>query len=388
MTSQTIILEHLSAIYQRAMQTQEPKVFFQCLIEYVELFGKHQVLTDVVAEIILECEKQGIHLQELEDLTLQELRGVYKQIKEFVAENHIVDAEIIKELDHFRAIEEGKSRSTTHGVHLRSWSLNDMLHILVKSHLPLALSLVTQFCRIIAVGLPKARLVTDTDLSKTYNEWKNTCAQYERVKLTKVWYSWDQIAFLYNIYTEYEPLLTSYAHEDQFLNMMSLAMKFKEINRMINNGGTTKPRDFDKMEEYRQYMERVHLHTKESLLNLPVISEQVPAVTTQNTKWHYDRDLGKLLINKCELLFKPATFTKDILNAVLCNEDSMKKTWAYDELYESIEGCEVEKFGKTEINKCYEACKGIVQRIANRSGVVQFLIFSKSSLKVNPKYLP
>ena len=163
-------------------------------------------------------------------------------------------------------------------------------------------------------------------------------------------------------------------------------MRFKKIDQLVNNDAIPKPQDLVKMEEYRQHMERVHFYTKECLSMIPVEVEQVPSVMTNKVKWDYAVALGKLTINECQLLFKPSV-TKDVLAIVLHDDDSASKEWFYDTLNELIEGHEVESFGKVEADRFYGICKRIVQRIATNSGVVHFLIFNKSSVKVNPLYL-
>jgi hypothetical protein len=386
-TPQQLALERLESLYQRAMKASAPQVFFRSLIEYVELFDSSKILTAVALTIIEEGKVQTASLNELESTTLQEMRDVYKQFKDFIEQNNITDAEITFELDEFSAAEDGRLRSSMHATRLRYQRLSDVVYILVRKHFSLSKSFVVQFADIVEGKMPEDHRITNIELSQTYNRWNNSYAQYERIKLTKVWYSWDQMAFFYNIYNDYEPLLHSFVSKSTFLDAISLAMRFKKIDQLVNNSAIPKPQDLAKMEEYRQYMERVHFYTKECLSNMPVVVEQVPAEMIKKVKWDYDVALGKLTINECQLPFKPSV-TRDVLAIVLLGNDSVRKEWFYDELNELIEGHEVENFGEEEKDRFYGICKRIVQRIATNSGVVQFLVFNKSSVKVNPIYLP
>lgn len=382
-----VVLERLEGIYQRATKASVPQVFFKALIEYVELFDSNKILTAVALTIIEEGKIQTASLNELENTTLREIRDVYQQFKHFIEEHNITDAEIAFELDEFRAAEDGKLRSSIHPTRLKHQRLSDVVYILVRRHFSLSKAFVLKFTEVVEAKKPEDHRITNIELSQTYNQWNNSYAQYERTKLTKVWYSWDQMAFFYNIYNDYEPLLHSFVSKSTFLDAISLAMRFKKINQLVNNSAIPKPQDLAEMEEYRQYMERVHFYTKECLSNMPVVVEQVPTVMTKKVEWDYDIALGKLTINECQLPFKPSV-TRDVLAIVLHDNDSVRKEWFYDELNESIEGHEVEDFGKEEKDRFYGICKGIVQRIAAESGVVKFLIFNKSSVKVNPIYLP
>lgn len=386
-TPQQLILERLEGIYQRAMKASVPQVFFRALIEYVGLFDSNKILTAVALTIIEEGQVQTASLNELENTTLQEMRDVYKQLKDFIARKNLTDAEITFELDEFKATEEGSLRSSIHATRLRYQRLSDVLDMLVSKHFALSKNFVTKFADIAKTKTSEDHHITNVKFAQTYNKWNNTFTQYERVKCTKVWYSWDQMAHFYNIYNEYESLLGSCVDKNTFLDAIALAMKFKEIDRLVNSTTRSQPQDLVKMEEYRQYMERVHFYAKECLSSLSVAIEQSSDVMIKKVQWDYDIDSGRLTINDCHIPFKPS-LTRDVLAVVLRNNESRQKEWFYDELYELIERTEVEKFEKAEKNKFYEVCRGIVERIASTSGVVQFLTFNKSSVKVNPIYLP
>jgi hypothetical protein len=116
-------------------------------------------------------------------------------------------------------------------------------------------------------------------------------------------------------------------------------------------------------------------------------SPQVKPQTITSTKVTYDPKKGVLDVEGKKVKFKRDSFRAKLLELLLKDSKSTKKEWSWDEVIEEIEGITDIDILKENKKKFYSACDGLSKHIAQKIGVNDLLIYSKSTVQVNSKYL-
>lgn len=106
-----------------------------------------------------------------------------------------------------------------------------------------------------------------------------------------------------------------------------------------------------------------------------------------STKATYNAQKGELDIEGKKVRFKKDSFRAKLLELLLKDDKSRKKEWSWDEVIEEIEETKGKEATKENKKKFYPACDGLSKFIAQKTGVNDLLIFNKSTVQVNPKYL-
>lgn len=101
----------------------------------------------------------------------------------------------------------------------------------------------------------------------------------------------------------------------------------------------------------------------------------------------YDPQKGELDIEGKKVRLNNDSFRAKLLELLLKDDKSRKKEWSWDEVIEAIEDTKDEELTKENKNKFYPACDGLSKHIASKTGVNDLLIFNKSTVQINPKYL-
>lgn len=101
----------------------------------------------------------------------------------------------------------------------------------------------------------------------------------------------------------------------------------------------------------------------------------------------YDHQKGILTINGKKVVLKKDSFRARLLKILLTNDKSAKKEWSWDEVIEEIEGIKDTVTLKENKKKFYPACDGLSKHIASKTGINDLLIFNKSTVHIDPKYL-
>ncbi len=101
----------------------------------------------------------------------------------------------------------------------------------------------------------------------------------------------------------------------------------------------------------------------------------------------YDAKMGRLNILGKTIQLKKESFRAQLIELLLKDEKSSKKDWSWDEILEQIEGITEDEELKEKKDKIYNACDGLTKFIAQKTGINDLLIFNKSSVRINPKYL-
>lgn len=146
---------------------------------------------------------------------------------------------------------------------------------------------------------------------------------------------------------------------------------------------------FDRL--LREFTEEYNLRNKQGTVKKKSTQRSTAptssAEVSETKLLSYDPKTGKLDIQD-----KPVKLTKDsfrakLLELILKDEKSKKKEWSWDEVIEEIEGITDTDELKEKKNKFYSACDGLTKFIAQKTGINDLLIFTKSTVQLNPKYL-
>lgn len=101
----------------------------------------------------------------------------------------------------------------------------------------------------------------------------------------------------------------------------------------------------------------------------------------------YNAQKGELDIESKKVKFKKDSFRAKLLELLLEDDKSRKKEWSWDEVIEAIEDTKDKELTRENKNKFYPACDGLTKHIASKIGVNDLLIFNKSTVQINPKYI-
>jgi len=93
-----------------------------------------------------------------------------------------------------------------------------------------------------------------------------------------------------------------------------------------------------------------------------------------------------LEIKNTNLKFKQDSFRAKLVSLLFKKKDKLDYEWSWDEVLEEIEGITDTDLLKENKKRFYPACDGLSKAIAQKSGVNDLLIYTKSTVKINPKY--
>lgn len=103
----------------------------------------------------------------------------------------------------------------------------------------------------------------------------------------------------------------------------------------------------------------------------------------------YNQSSGMLSIDNKHVKIRKDSFRANLLVLLFKNKSSRNKEWSWDEIIAQIEGINVNDTQTLKANKkkFYPACDGLSKHIASKIGVNDLLIFNKSSVRINRKYV-
>ncbi len=181
---------------------------------------------------------------------------------------------------------------------------------------------------------------------------------------------WDSLKYL-----KEKGIIDEFKHNSAFHRwdtVVTVSLKlsrFDEFYQKIRGEYVKRNKSNDKKEE------------KPKTESLKIDPKKVTAKVTYNTQ------KGELDIEGKKVKFKKDSFRAKLLELLLKDDKSRKREWSWDEVIEEIEGVnEMDKLKRLK-KKFYPACDGLTKHIALKIGVNDLLIFNKSTVQINPKYL-
>lgn len=140
--------------------------------------------------------------------------------------------------------------------------------------------------------------------------------------------------------------------------------------------------------KFYEILDRVKKRKSQFVTINPI--QQEPAEKEQK-KTHlsvtYEPKKGVLEINGKSVKLNKDSFRAKLLELLLKDDKNNKKEWSWDEVIEEIQGISDAESLKENKNKFYPACDGLSKFIAQKIGINDLLIYNKSTVSINPKYL-
>ncbi|MDP3992691.1 MAG: hypothetical protein Q8Q05_00510 [bacterium] len=140
---------------------------------------------------------------------------------------------------------------------------------------------------------------------------------------------------------------------------------------------------FDLLPQFYVYLQRVTASRSSGVSHSPAIGSELP--NKEGLPWEYTAE-AVLTINNTSIHFEKNEFRGRVLELLTRTDENRNKDWSWDEIYTEIQGSEPSD-PKKDWKKVYWACEGINERIAAKSGTVEFLDYTKGTARINQKYL-
>jgi hypothetical protein len=385
-TQERLLLDKLEGIYNRANEANTEKPFFIALYEYLNTIYSNPILLGIKKTLIDIQAKETAQLGKLESQSREEIHRAFKQIVKHAEENKINNETITNYIkDYMDYFEERKNSSNARIIELYRIVYSILLCLMHDKSTDYS-PFVSQFGAIKSDGTN--RKIT-WNFSNSFPKWERENDRIERIKLTTTWHSWQQADLFYAIYRDFEAMKDSLLEQNTGMGILGLMLYYGEIEDILN--GNKSSRTYFIFEEYKIHLQKIHSWFKEKLMGgiksydeLIIENPPIPGNKTNEISWGYDSLTGIFSISGKNARFKKNMFRAKVLELLTKNNSNRRKKWEWDEICEKIQG-EIEKDGK---GKVYEACKGIVDYIASKTGITEFILFDTNTARINPSFLP
>lgn len=361
--------EHLQDLHDRLVQYETPRTFFLTLFEYLEEYENNPILTPIWKSIVKLGNEEVEPMKKLETKNLADIDLAYQEVKKYVEKNAVTNPLVLDAIRRYDSYKKGELTTSQSPVKAAggfvTYALLGLLEDKNHDHFPFVQKFGT---------FTDDKRVKEWTLSPSYYEWEEQENYIERIKLTKVWHSWDKLGFFYNLYKNYETMRKDLYDKKEFMSLLGLNDIFRDLNATISYKEDPKRylKQFDVV-EYKIHLQRVHSFVKRALLTSSekkLDSKRIPFSFIENS----------LNINGKEVKFKKDTRKFRFVELLLANP----KGFYFSEMTEEIEGSSFD--GTKDIkNICYEICRGIQNSLA-KIGVTDFIEYDFNHAKINKTY--
>lgn len=371
MTKLETLTEKLNTIYNRVSTIADLKRLLLSVYEYIEVFDTNPELTPVNDAIRKMAQEDTKYIKELEAKAFKEIEDTYKGLKAYIKKENVTEEKVLDPINDYEGSVAGTYKSSLGKLKERHGSLCYALMWLIESDLDKHL----EFCRNYGVVKDDGRIL-NWNFSPSYGKWTDETEKMKRQEQTKVWFSWDRLVTFYQVYKSYEDIQSSYIQEGKFWDIYGLSMMYEEI-KAIMEGTEYNLRGHREyvLEDYKIYLERLHTFTKA----FPFLDT---TKTTVDVKWTYNANTLKI-VNK-EVPFRQG-LRRDLMNYLTKTDKAKRNIHLFADLHEKIGDSQVTV--QEDNQKLQEACKGINQHIATKTGVTDFLKHDTLQVQINPDYL-
>lgn len=139
---------------------------------------------------------------------------------------------------------------------------------------------------------------------------------------------------------------------------------------------------------FYNFIEKVKAEVSKRLEKNEQEKEEQPTQDSEPmSKVSYDSKKGVLNIESKKVQLKKDSFRAKLIELLLKDDSSRKKEWLWDEVIEAIEDTNSNEATKENKSKFYPACDGLAKHIASKTGINDLLIFTKSTVQINSKYI-
>lgn len=372
MTKIEILTEKLNTIYDRVSNIPNIKQLMLSVYEYIEVFDINSELTPINDAIKKMAQEDTKHIKDFEEKALQETEEAYKGIKAYLVKEDIAEERVLNEIVNYEGSVTGTYRSSLGKLKERHGSLCYALMSLVESDLQRHLD----FCRKYGVIKEDGRIL-NWNFSPSFEKWEDATEKMKRQEQTKVWFSWDRLVTFYQVYKDYEDIQSSYISDGKVWDIYGLSMLYDEI-KTIMEGKEPNARTHREyiLEDYKIHLERVHTYVR-AFLSTNTTHTQ-PVIT-----WTYNANT--LNIANKTVAFRQG-LRRDLINYLTKTDKAKRNIHLFADLQEQIGDSQLTIQEGNQ--KLQEACKGINQQIATKTGVMDFLKYDTLEVQINPDYLP
>src|SRR5258708_1263490 len=363
-------LEYLESLYNRISKYETPKTFFLSLFEYMEEYENNPILKPIWKSITKLGKKDNAPLKRLEKKILIDIDKAYQEVKQYVEKNSVTNTLAVDAVKRYEAHKNGTVTTSQNRVEALGGYVTYALLALLEDNDHDYFPFVKKFGTFI-----DNKHVKEWTLSPSYLDWQEQQNYIDRIKLAKVWYSWDQIAYFYNLYKDYEKMRRDYFNKKQFINLLGLNDIFRDLNETISWKKDPKRylKTFD-VGDYQVHFQRVHSYVKRQLQS----EQQEKVIEAKYKLFSFIENV--LSINGKEVKFKRDTRKFRFIKLLLANPKGIY----FGEITEQLEGASID--GTKDVkNICYEMCRGIQNSLA-KIGVTDFLEYDYNQAKINKNY--
>lgn len=181
-------------------------------------------------------------------------------------------------------------------------------------------------------------------------------------------------------FEDIDDLTNNYAERLNYLQKIGVV---KEHSQGVRSLGADITLDVTRYLEIKEIAERV----KQTIDEASGASQKETVQTDNKVLLHYDPDKGLLNLNGQIVKLNKDSFRAKLLELLLQDDKNRKKEWSWDEVIEKVQGTDDLDTLKENKKKFYPACDGVSKFIALKIGVNDLLIYTKSTVKINSKYL-
>ena len=277
-------VEALKQEFERAKLTNNPKVFFQVVRDFVHILVNEKQFTKLLKKIANRRKKLVEPLKVYKKNAYNELKSCEQEIRTYLLDNNIYNAPVTQLLDSFL------SSFKTCNVDRLSFSyLENVLYLLLNDGSYDHSEFVSKFGKIYYINDDKN--IKMAEAFPHFHAWEKEYFYFCQSRQTTDWYALNQLLVFYERY--------DWRHYDDL--EQALIMRNTDITRLQDEHlalmeyasaeNPIAPKIFPTIDEYKQYMSKII----ESIIELmpPTINTSEPRTYT----YEYNPDTGELMID-------------------------------------------------------------------------------------------
>jgi len=373
-----LIANNLEVVYQRAINSQSDRIFFQSLFDYIEAFDQEPYLVKINKQIINLANQDLKTEKSLEKRVQKETLETYKEVLQYVTSHQTGSRTVEERLKNVSKAERGELNSSVGKTRQMYGDLTYALMILAqlndKEHL--------NFCRKYGDIHDNASVANWDRVSTSFSDWEKECEKNKRIQESKVWHAWNEVAGFHNLLADYETYRDELYELGRYMELIAINDKFHAIKSAIAGEVSKKDLVFNiKRDEYQRYLDMVHQFIKQQLDK----EDKTDGFNELNCK--YDSNIGLLTIGEKDCKFLPRRIRGLILEMFFKNKQTRKKKLYWEDIFEKTEGNDTGALSaEQKRHRVYYAVRGINSTILNEFQIKDFFSYVDGYTSLNPQF--
>ncbi len=368
------IVGRLDKSYELALGSGDEQGFFINLLHYISNFDSQTELQDYIKTDVIGAYKEDhAVLDILESNLVKECSRQFEEIQKYIDKNVLNIGEIIKLTTEFKGHESGKIISSNGRTFNMVFYLGRIIYAIRDLDEKKHLTLLEQFG---SFDKKDNKYSLYIDAKRDLYEIEKQ--RIERMALTKIWYYWDKLAYIYNLYSEYEKMHKDWFDKGNFLSLMGTNDAYNELltHLGLKKSDRNDIQMFD-VDEYKRALIQFHYH----------LSNDLGYQKTDKITAVFDKKTNTLILGKENIKFKDGK-RLSLLELVFKN----KKKVYFDEALKYIEGIDTEEVVRDKdrlarLKKNFlNYCDGINTQVVKKN-FPKILNFSSNRVEVSSTYV-